>query len=129
VIGSIVNYNPKEEKQGQKLQEGILVPEQIDFATGATFVDVAAVDDRSAEASMRPRRYFEMLYSFDDMNIEHAPIKLRYWATELQAVFSEIKKCEKDPKEPLRSWDSGRLDTKLMTTSSSSSGSGAETDY
>ncbi len=48
-----------------------------------------------------------MLYSFDGTNIERVPIKTRYWAEGLQAKFNEIKKSEKELKEPLRAWGIG----------------------
>ena len=45
-----------------------------------------------------------MLYSFDGTSIEQMPIKLKYWPDELTNKFNEIKKSEKEPKEPLREW-------------------------
>ena len=83
-------------------EEAAVVPERIDYTTGAVLVDVAPVNDFSAGKNPRARRYFDMLYSSDGADIERMPIKSRYWGEELQSRFAEIKKSEKAPREPLR---------------------------
>jgi len=98
VIGNVVDSEDVEE------EKGVTIPERIDYATGAVLVDVILVNDWAGGKNLRARYYFDMLYSFDGTNIEHRPIKPRYWAEELQMKFNEIKKSEKEPKEPLRSW-------------------------
>ena len=47
---------------------------------------------------------FDMLYSFDGMNIERMPIKTRYWSEDMQFRFGEVRKAEKEPIEPLQVW-------------------------
>jgi len=47
-----------------------------------------------------------MLYSFDGTNIEHMPIKPTNWPADLLAAFQEVKRLQREPKEPLRAWDS-----------------------
>ncbi|MEE9370980.1 MAG: hypothetical protein V3W45_05855, partial [Sedimentisphaerales bacterium] len=37
-------------------------------------------------------------------NMDRVPIKPRYWADGLQVKFNEIKRLEKESKEPLRDW-------------------------
>jgi len=103
VIGKVVESEPVEAEQEQEKQE-ITVPETIDYATGAVLVDVIPVNDWSGAKNLRARLYFDMLYSFDGDNIERIPIKSMYWPEKLQARFNEIKKAEKEPKEPLRAW-------------------------
>ncbi|GAF76797.1 unnamed protein product [marine sediment metagenome] len=83
-------------------EEGAVVPERIDYTTGAVLVDVTPVNDFSAGKDPRARRYFDILYSPDGADIERMPIKSRYWGKELQSRFAEIKKSEKVPREPLR---------------------------
>jgi len=84
-------------------------PEEIDYSTGAVLVDVRVVNDWLGGKNMRPRRYFDMLYSFDGANIEHMPVSLRYWPAELRAAHSEIINAQKEPKKPFRSMSaSGR---------------------
>jgi len=97
VIGKVMAYEPVEDKE-----EGVTVPETVDYSTGAILVDVIPVNDWSGGNNMR--YYFDMLYSFDGASIEHMPIKSRYWAKGLQGKFNEVRKSEKEPKEPLRIW-------------------------
>jgi len=104
VIGKVVEYEPAEEEE----ETGVTVPSKIDYATGAVLVDVVPVNDWSGEKNLRARHYFDMLYSFDGANMDRVPIKPRYWADGLQVKFNEIKRLEKEPKEPLRYWG-GRL--------------------
>ncbi|MFQ6035144.1 MAG: hypothetical protein ACE5NM_04755 [Sedimentisphaerales bacterium] len=87
-------------------QEQITEPESIDYSTGAVLVDAVAVNDWSGAGYLRPRLYFDMLYSFDGTNIEHMPIKPGNWSADLLAIYSQINKLQREPKEPLRAWDS-----------------------
>ena len=103
VLGKIVKYEPA---GTQEKQEGVLLPEQIDYSTGAVLVDVIPVNDWSAGRNMRARYYFDMLYSFDGSDIKHIPVDPRYWPEELQSKFNEIKQAEKEPKKPLQAWAS-----------------------
>ena len=100
VIGKASEYKMTQEEE----KESVTVPETVDYATGAVLVDVMAVNDWSGGKNLRARHYFDMLYSFDGANIEHMPIKSRYWAEELLSRFNEIKRSEKEKKEPLREW-------------------------
>ncbi len=79
-------------------------PDSVDYDTGAVVVDVVEVDDWSGDKTMRERRYFDMLYSYDGANIEHMPIGEKYWPGELQAVRSDISAAQKEPRKPLRAW-------------------------
>jgi len=81
-------------------------PQSIDYSTGAVLVDAVAVNDWSTAGQMRPRRYFDMFYSFDGTNIEHMPINLANWSANLLAAYNEINRLQREPKEPLRAWDS-----------------------
>jgi len=85
---------------------GRTVPETIDYTTGAVLVDVIAVNDWSGAKNLHPRHYFDMLYTFDGMNIERMPIRTRYWAKDVLIKFNEIKKSERAPREPFRPWGS-----------------------
>jgi len=98
LIGKVSEYNITEE------EEGVTVPKTVDYATSAVLVDVIPVNDWSGGDNLRARHFFDMLYSFDGKDIERLPIKTRYWAEALQIKFNEIKRSEKEPKEPLRSW-------------------------
>ena len=97
---SVYTFPRPEDKLGE--------PEAIDYSTGAVLIDSALVNDWTAGSgkSLRPRNYHEMLYSFDGAYIEHMAIKSTYWPRELFAAFQEIKKLQREPKEPLRAWNS-----------------------
>jgi hypothetical protein len=103
VIGKLLEYVPTAEEEQKK----ITVPEKVDYATEAVLVDAIPVNDWSGGKNLRPRSYWDMLYSFDGTDIERMPIRLRYWTDELLTEYNEIKKIEKEPKEPLRDWGSG----------------------
>jgi hypothetical protein len=82
------------------------MPETVDYSTGAVLVDVVLVNDWSGGSgrNMLARHYFDMLYSFDGTNIEHAPVDMKYWSAELRTVYGEIQNLQKEPREPLRTW-------------------------
>ena len=65
-------------------------------------VDVMVVNDWTGGSSMRPRNYYDMLFSFDSVNIDRMPINSRYWSADLQAVFSDIGRSQRQTKEPLK---------------------------
>jgi len=104
--GEVIGKVAEPEVAQDEKKKDATVPETIDYATGAILVDVIPVSDWSGATFLRPRHYFDMLYSFDGTNIEHMPSKPEYWAKELQIQFNEIRKSEKEPKEPLRGWSS-----------------------
>jgi hypothetical protein len=85
-------------------EDKALIPEMIDYGTGAVMVDAVAVNDWSGEKSLSTRRYYDMLYSFDGTDIEHMPVRQAYWATDVQSVYIVIGKLQREPKEPLRAW-------------------------
>jgi hypothetical protein len=100
VIGKVAEYEPAE---GEKTVP--TTPETIDYTTGVVLVDVVPVNDWSVGRNMYARRYYDMLYSFDGDNIEHIPVSTRYWDEELRVKLNEITISQKEPKEPLRGWD------------------------
>ncbi len=102
VIGKVKNVELKPEEKEKR----VTVPEKIDYGTEAVLVDIVPVNDWSGSGKLTARGYYDMLYSFDGMNIEHMPVKAMYWAKELQATFAQIQKLQKQPKEPLRDWSS-----------------------
>jgi hypothetical protein len=82
-------------------------PESIDYSTGAVLVDAILVNDWSGKGSLRPRHYFDMLYSYDGTTIERTAVSNGNWPQDLQIAFNEIRSLQREPKEPLKSWQSG----------------------
>ncbi|MBW8039476.1 MAG: hypothetical protein FVQ85_05700 [Planctomycetes bacterium] len=101
VIGKVAEFEPAEDERNAPM-----MPETIDYTTGAVMVDVVPVNDWSGGRNMYARRYYDMLYSFDGGGIEHRPVSTRYWDDELRIKLNDITRSQKEPKEPLRPWDS-----------------------
>jgi hypothetical protein len=110
LIGKAEEYKMTEEEEKGK----ITVPKTVDYTTGAVLVDVVPVNDWGN--NLRARRFSDMLYSFDGKDIRHLPVETRYWDESLQSRFNEIKKAEKEPKEPLRVWESRATPTQRRST-------------
>jgi hypothetical protein len=85
-------------------QEKTNVPETIDYATGAVMVDAVAVNDWSGQPTLRTRHYYDMLYSFDGITIEHMPASATYWEPDVQAVFSHIGRLQREPQQPFKTF-------------------------
>lgn len=99
-IGKVVEHEPTEEEQ----QNNIVVPEQVNYTTGATLIDTISVNDWDGSRTLRPRQYFNMYYSYDGMDMKSIPIQQRYWASDMQNMYNEIRNSIREPKEPFRSW-------------------------
>jgi len=89
-------------------QDKTMEPKTINYSTGAIMVDAVLVNDwlGAGVGQLSRRNYFNVLYSFDGMNIEQMPVKPRNWSAELLAMSNEIKRVQKEEKEPLRAWGS-----------------------
>jgi len=110
VIGKAVEYEPPADQK-----EDITVPETIDYGTGTLLVDLVTIHDYDWVASneLGAREYSEMLYTHDGTDIEHLAVKPRFWPSNLVAKFYDIKRAEKEEKQPLRSWG-GRAGRRRM---------------
>ena len=95
---------------GVRSEKQSVVPEKIDYSTGAVMVDAVAVNDWSGVQSLSTRRYYDMLYStFDGTDIKHMPARQACWAADLQNRYSEIVKMQRDKPEPFKDFNtSGR---------------------
>jgi hypothetical protein len=89
-------------------EEKTNVPETIDYSTGAVMVDAMSINDWWGDSARRSRNYYDMLYSFDGINIEHMPVGTTYWSKEMQNVFNYITKLEREPHEEFKAFGSGR---------------------
>jgi hypothetical protein len=82
----------------------LTIPETIDYSTGAVYVDAVAVNSWVGGRNMRPKSYYDMLYSYDGASIEHMPVSKSCWAQKFQAKFNEIEELEERLRKPLRDW-------------------------
>ncbi len=101
-IGKVVPSEPANEAND------VTLPPTIDYSTGVILLDVVPVNDWLYGRNLSARHYFDMLYCSDGTNIQRIAIKQRYWPEELQAKYAEIKKVEKEPKQPLQEWEATR---------------------
>jgi hypothetical protein len=82
-------------------------PEEIDYNTGAVMVDVVAVNDyMEGRDTIEPRNYYDMLYSYDGINIEHTPVNSKYWPQNMLRANSNVSKQLRDEKEPFKEFGS-----------------------
>ena len=98
-MSSLGSYGRPEEKS--------VVPETIDYGTGAVMVDAVPVNDWAGDKNLTARRYYDMLYSMDGTDIEHMPVRTSYWAKDLRDVYGRISVLENVTKEPFKSFKSG----------------------
>ncbi len=83
------------------------IPEYIDYSTGAVMVDAVPVTDWQVGRTMRARRYYDLLYSRDGVNIMHMPVGRMNWPKELQTVFSTVGRLAREVQEPFKSFGQG----------------------
>jgi len=102
VIGKVKEVKLKPEEE----EKQVTAPQSIDYNIGAVLVDIMPVSDWAGSGKLAPRNYYDMLYSFDGLNIERMPVKARYWVRELQDAFGQIQRLQRQTKEPLRAWES-----------------------
>lgn len=91
-----------------KPEEKSVVPETIDFTTGAILVDTVPVNDWSGDKNLATRHYYDMLYSINGDDIEHMPIRTAYWSKDLRDIYGKINILEKVTKEPFKTFSAGR---------------------
>jgi hypothetical protein len=99
-MSSLSSYSRPDEKS--------VVPDSIDYSTGAVMVDVVAVNDWAGDKNLATRRYYDMLYSMDGTDIEHMPVRTSYWAKDLQDWYGKISVLENVTKEPFKAKKRGR---------------------
>jgi len=70
-------------------------------------VDAVAVNDWTGDKSLRMRHYYDMLYSYNGINIKHMAVGSAYWPSELQSVYSLIGRLQRETQEPFKAFGSG----------------------
>ena len=89
-------------------REKSVVPETIDFNTGAVLVDTVPVNDWSGDKALQARHYYNMLYSTDGTDIEHMPVRTSYWAKDVRDIYGKISVLEGVEREPFKQFSAGR---------------------
>ena len=70
-------------------------------------VDAVAVSDWTSGRTMRARRYYDMLYSFDGIDIMHMPVGRENWPATMRTAFSNITRLQAEPQEPFKGFGGG----------------------
>lgn len=102
-IGAPVERNILNEEQG------VMVPQTIDYATGYVLIDMVAVNEWSDGRKIQPIRYYQMIYSKDGKELEYQPIKKTYWSDVVRNNFNMIREKQKETPKPLRGWGDSKL--------------------
>jgi hypothetical protein len=89
-------------------REQSVVPETVDFNTGAVMVDAVPVNDWSGDKTLTARHYYNMLYSTDGTDIEDMPVRTSYWAKDLRDIYGKISILEGVEREPFKQFSTGR---------------------
>jgi hypothetical protein len=89
-------------------REKSVIPETIDYSTGAVLVDAVVVNDWAGDKNLTTRRYYDMLYSTDGTDIKHMPVRTAYWAKDLRDMYGKISILENEKREPFKSKTTGR---------------------
>jgi len=123
VIGETVEYEADETEADKNLT----LPEEIDYSIGAVLVDVGGpVKAWSGGRNMKPRSYYEMLYSVDEANIESMPLKAPYWTDADRSRFNQLVKLVKNEKKPFQGWTRKRSGRRRGRRSAPGSESGTQ---
>jgi uncharacterized membrane protein YgcG len=104
MIGKVVEKQLKEGQGSRRLSgygqvaggSGSDSKEVVDYSTGAALVDVIQTSDWMGVNVLRQRDYADVLYTKDDVSIEHLAVKNRNWPTQLQQQFNVIKAAESE---------------------------------
>jgi len=104
-LGEVIGKEAGQETAGNAAPAAAAAPQTIDYSTGAVLTDIVPVNDWLRARTLTSRRYFDMLYTYDGVNISRVPIRQKFWPEDLQAKFNEIRRSVKEPKEPLRDWN------------------------
>ena len=116
-IGSLVEIEKEEESDSRSrltddritviATDEFIEPDEIDYNTGAVMVDVVAVNDyMEGRNTLETRNYYDMLYSYDGLNIEHMPVNSKYWPQNMLRANSNVSKQLRDEKEPFKEFGS-----------------------
>jgi len=124
VIGDVVEIEPEKEKTQRGRTSDVLggrfatsytrpeektnVPEKVDYGTGAVMVDAMPMNDWWGDKALRARHYYDMLYSFDGINIEHMPVGTTYWSKDMQSTYSNISRLSRETQEPFKAFGTGQ---------------------
>ena len=89
-------------------------PELIDYRTGKVLVDLLEVSDWGEAPNLRPRSYYEMLYTGDGHSIEHMPVSTTNWSKDLVASYQFVKTELRKEQQSFRAFKKGGIRSRVM---------------
>jgi len=89
-------------------------PELIDYRTGKVVVDVLPVSDWGEAPNLRPRSYYEMLYTSDGHSIEHMPASTTHWSKDLLTSYQYVKTEMRREPQSFRAFKKGGIRSRVM---------------
>lgn len=81
--------------------------EVIDFSTNAILVDLVQVNDWDTQPSLRPRTYYDLLYTRDGVDIQRMPVSTRNWPRDLLATYQFISMEKRKEPQSFKSFQKG----------------------
>jgi hypothetical protein len=84
-------------------------PEIVDYTTGKVLVDLAEVSDWGDAPNLRPRMYHDMLYTGDGTHIEHMPVRMTNWPSDLMEVYQAIQTESRREPKPFRGFSKNNM--------------------
>jgi hypothetical protein len=79
-------------------------PKVVDYDTGAVLVDLVETNDWGDAPNLRPRMYYDMLYTSDGTVIEHMPVSMGNWPKEVSAAYQVVQSEKRREPKPFRSF-------------------------
>jgi hypothetical protein len=85
------------------------VPKTINYRTGKVLVDLVQVNDWGNVPNLRPRLYYDMLYTGDGTKIEHMPVSASNWPRDVAAAYQYIQTEKRREPQAFRAFNKGGM--------------------
>ena len=85
------------------------VPKIVNYNTGKVLVDLVQVNDWGNAPNLRPRLYYDMLYTGDGTNLEHMPVAALNWPKDVAAAYQYIQAEKRKEPQPFRAFNKGGM--------------------
>jgi len=85
------------------------VPTTVNYRTGKVLVDLVSVNDWGNAPNLRPRMYYDMLYTGDGTRIEHMPVSAANWPKDLAAVYQYVQAEKRKEPQSFRAFNKGGM--------------------
>ncbi|OQA04116.1 MAG: hypothetical protein BWY69_00102 [Planctomycetes bacterium ADurb.Bin401] len=94
-----------DEEPDARLADAGINSDPIDFSTGAALVDTRLISELSGTGTLRPRDYYEIMYSYDGNEIQKMPVKEKNWPANTTKIYKDITAAIEAPPVVLLSWE------------------------